>query len=167
MDLNNNSCTISRVPNPKIEQLYINTCSASNLDLSLCPNLQILNAFQCGITSLSTLISVNITQLALHQNAILSVDLSSYTLLETLFLQAQSVSFTDIDVSNNPLLLDLRIFNNDINAAVNSQVLIDLDTHGLNNGYFRSSIFGGGSLTTAGATAKANLQAKGWTIVGI
>jgi len=35
------------------------------------------------------------------------------------------------------------------------------------NGYIESSIFGGGTLTAAGLTAKTNLQSKGWTIVGL
>jgi hypothetical protein len=64
-------------------------------------------------------------------------------------------------------LSDLRCYNNQLDNLVNSQILIDLDSHGLSNGYLRSSIFGGGSLTTAGQTAKANLLSKGWTIVGI
>jgi hypothetical protein len=54
-----------------------------------------------------------------------------------------------------------------LNAAVNSQILIDLDAHGLSNGNLNSSIFGGGTLTAAGQTAKTNLLSKGWTIVGI
>jgi hypothetical protein len=54
-----------------------------------------------------------------------------------------------------------------LNSAINSQLLVDLDGHGLSNGYFQSSIFGGGSLTAAGQTAKTNLQAKGWTVIGI
>jgi hypothetical protein len=64
-------------------------------------------------------------------------------------------------------MLTLKCQLNQLDNIVNSQILIDLDGHGLSNGYFRSSIFGGGVLTTAGTTAKNNLLAKGWTIVGL
>jgi hypothetical protein len=50
---------------------------------------------------------------------------------------------------------------------MNCKILEDLDSHGLSNGYFQSTIFGGGTLTIAGITAKSNLLAKGWTIVGV
>jgi hypothetical protein len=54
-----------------------------------------------------------------------------------------------------------------LNSTMNSQLLVDLDNNAVLNGYFQSSIFGGGSLTAAGQTAKTNLQAKGWTVIGI
>jgi len=56
---------------------------------------------------------------------------------------------------------------NQITNTINSQILVDLDNNGNSNGFFQSSITGGGSLTTAGSAAKTSLQAKGWNIVGI
>jgi hypothetical protein len=60
-----------------------------------------------------------------------------------------------------------NIFLNSFNNLEVSQMLIDLDGHGQIDGYFRTEITGGGSLTTAGQTAKSNLLSKGWTIIGI
>tara|TARA_R110000822_G_C15073479_1_gene468873 strand:- start:8 stop:229 length:222 start_codon:yes stop_codon:yes gene_type:complete len=72
-----------------------------------------------------------------------------------------------LSVSTIANIIVFRCQNNQLNAAVNSQLLIDLDGHGLSNGYFQSTIFGGGTLTTAGLAAKASLLLKGWTIVGL
>jgi hypothetical protein len=74
---------------------------------------------------------------------------------------------TNLDISQNVNLVNLICYANQLDNLVNSQILIDLDANGLSNGYLNSTIFGGGSLTAAGQTAKANLQAKGWSILGI
>ena len=100
-----------------------------------------------------------------NNNLIEVLDLTNCTLLETAAIQRNNIS--TIDISNCTSLDFLRCDNNELDANVNSQILIDLDGHGLSNGFLRSSIFGGGSLTAAGQTAKLNLLSKGWTIIGI
>ncbi len=101
----------------------------------------------------------------MFDNKLTTVDLSDLTLLIKASIHLNQL--TSLDISSNPDIDFLQSQSNELDAAVNSQILIDLDTHNLSNGFFTSSIFGGGTLTTAGTTAKANLQAKGWTIVGI
>jgi hypothetical protein len=148
-----------------VERLEFYTNNISEVDLSNSSNLDILIGFQNNLTNIDLSNNTLLTELTLFSNSITSIDLSNNTLL--INCKVQSNDLTDIDLSNNTLLTDVRIHNNELDAATNSQVLIDLDSHGQNNGYLQSTIFGGGSLTSAGQTAKSNLLSKGWTIVGI
>lgn len=148
-----------------VERLEFYTNNISEVDLSNSSNLDILIGFQNSLTNIDLSSNTLLTELILYSNSITSIDLSNNTLLTNCRLQSNDL--TDIDLSNNTLLTDVRIHNNELDAATNSQVLIDLDSHGLSNGYLQSTIFGGGSLTAAGQTAKTNLLSKGWTIVGI
>ena len=93
------------------------------------------------------------------------MDLDNNSNLKIVRLQNNNIS--NLNILNNTLLTYLSCDNNQLDAAVNSQLLVDLDSHNLSNGYFRSSIYAGGTLTAAGTTAKNALLAKGWTIVGL
>lgn len=148
-----------------VERLEFYANNISEVDLSNSSNLDILIGFQNNLTNIDLSNNTLLTQLTLFSNSITSIDLSNNTLLT--ICKIQSNELINIDLSNNTLLTEVRIHNNELDAATNSQVLIDLDSHGLSNGYLQSSIFGGGSLTAAGQTAKANLLTKGWTIVGL
>jgi hypothetical protein len=131
----------------ELKDLFVNALDISSLDFTNNTKLEILNAFQSSISgdfADLNITSVLITQLHLHQNSI-----------------------TDFNASSYPLLNDVQFQGNELTAATNSQILIDLDTNNLSNGYYRSTKYGGGSLTSAGTTAKSNLQGKGWTIVGV
>ena len=107
----------------------------------------------------------SLTILRCQFNQISTLDISQLTYLTTLRCFNNEISV--LDVSQLVNLNQLSCQNNQLDAAQNSQILIDLDANGLSNGYFQSSIFGGGTLTAAGQTAKTNLLSKGWTIVGI
>jgi len=108
---------------------------------------------------------VNLALLRCQSNQISTLDVSQ--LVNLTLLNCGNNQLTALDVSLNINLNQLVCNNNQLDAATNSQILIDLDANGLSNGYLQSSIFGGGTLTAAGQTAKTNLLSKGWTIVGI
>ena len=162
----NSITTVDVTNNPLLERLFVGNTNVSSIDLS---NNPLLINFGAGNANLSTLDLSNnplLTELRIWGNNLSTIDLSNNPLVETLELFANT-NITNIDLSNNTLLTYVRTQSTKSDELVNSQMLIDLDGHGLSNGYFQSSIFGGGSLTTAGTTAKTNLQGKGWTIVGI
>ena len=104
------------------------------------------------LTALDLSQSISFTDLRCFDNQITTLDISQCVNLDI----SQCVNFDN-----------LRCQDNELDAAQNSQILIDLDSHGLSNGCLQSSIFGGGSLTAAGQTAKTNLLSKGWTIIGL
>jgi hypothetical protein len=104
----------------------------------------------------------NLEEVIIYQSNIAILDLTENPLVNKIF--AYNTELSDLDISNNPLIIDLRLHNCNVNAANNSELLIQLDAFALSNGFFRSTISGGGSLTTAGQTAKTNLLGKGWTI---
>jgi hypothetical protein len=146
IDFNANSCVVTKIAITGLQNAFFNFCDCSNLDLSSCINLTRLNAVNASVTDavVNTINTIYLESVELNSNSLTTFDASSY-----------------------PLLNSLTIHNNQLDNLVNSQILIDLDTNGLSDGYFRSSIFGGGSLTAAGQTAKSSLLSKGWTIVGI
>lgn len=148
-----------------LERVYMLNVPVGNVDFTYKTKLIEVNFQNTNATSadLSNCVLLEILNYAV--NSLTSIDLDNLVLLYEIKLQGNSL--TDLSIVNNPLLLDLRCQNNQLDANVNSQILIDLDSHGLSNGYLQSTIFGGGSLTAAGQTAKTNLLSKGWTIVGI
>lgn len=162
----NNSISVLDVSN--LVNLNVLRCENNSINILDVSSLTNLTTLSCGDNSISILdVSnlVNATVITCGYNSISVLDVSNLTNLTTFYCFNNSISV--LDVSNLVNITDLRCQNNQIDAATNSQILIDLDNSGLSNGYFRSSIFGGGSLTTAGQTAKLNLLSKGWTIVGI
>ena len=165
--LNNLSLNILDITgNYNLSRISIRTSQFNSIDLSNNTLLSMCLIYFGDLTSIDLSNNILLTTIYLNNNDLTSIDLSNNILLTELRIN-NNYLITNIDLSNNQLLIDVRTHNNQLSNFVNSQLLIDLDAHGLSNGYFQSSIFGGGSLTTAGATAKANLQAKGWTIVGI
>jgi hypothetical protein len=163
---NNNVDTINVTQNFKLGLLFFSNTLVDSIDSS---NNPLLTSLGCGGAELNSIDLSNnplLVELRLWGNNLSSIDLSNNPLIETLELFANT-NITNIDISNNPLITYIRTQSTKCNEIVNSQILIDLDGHGQINGYFQSSIFGGGSLTAAGLTAKNNLQAKGWTIVGV
>lgn len=137
----------------------------TNLDVSNNVNLVDLRCYNNQLTNLNVSANVDLTILHFADNQITTVDISTNVNLSVLYCYNNQI--TNLDISTNVNLVNLRCYNNKLDNLVNSQILIDLDGHGKSNGYFQSTIFGGGTLTAAGLTAKSNLQAKGWTIVGL
>jgi len=139
--------------------------SISTLDVSNLTSLTFLNCANNSINVLNVTNLTSLTFLACSTNSISILNVTNLTSLTLLICNSNSIS--TLDVSNLTSLISLSCHSNQISNTTNSQILVDLDNNGKNNGYFRSSIFGDGSLTTAGAAAKTNLQGKGWTIVGL
>jgi len=171
-----NTFQVSSIENVKSEAEYdavtsidLNTQSLTtdftNTLLNKFDNLSTLYCLdnQISILDVSQLTSLTILRCQLNQ--ISTLDVSQLTSLTTLRCFNNQISV--LDVSQLVNLIQLSCQNNQLDAAANSQILIDLDANGLSNGYLQSSIFGGGTLTAAGQTAKTNLLSKGWTIVGI
>ena len=171
-----NTFQVSSIENVKSEAEYnavtsidLNTQSLTtdftNTLLNKFDNLSTLYCLDNQISILDVSQLTSLTILRCQFNQISTLDISQLTYLTTLRCFNNEISV--LDVSQLVNLNQLSCQNNQLDAAQNSQILIDLDANGLSNGYFQSSIFGGGSLTAAGQTAKTNLLSKGWTIVGI
>jgi hypothetical protein len=166
LNIRNNSITSVDISTCLVLDFF--SCQHNDLTSIDVTNNTLLTEFQAwsnDLTSIDVTNNTLLTLLYLFNNSLTTIDVSNNTLLDALYLFNNDL--TDLDISNNTLLTNLRCHTNELDNLVNSQILIDLDSHGLSNGYLQSTIFGGGSLTTAGTTAKINLQGKGWTIVGI
>jgi hypothetical protein len=170
IDLNGKSLTtnfsnvlLSKFVN--INRLLIDNNQLTLLDVTHCPSLTYFLCFTNLLTLLDVTNCPSLTYLRCSTNLLTLLDVTNCPSLT--YLNSFGNQLTLLDVSNCPSLTTLICFSNQLGNLVNSQILIDLDSHGLSNGYFRSSIFGGGTLTAEGITAKSNLQGKGWTIVGL
>jgi Leucine-rich repeat (LRR) protein len=160
--------SISTLDVSNLTSLTLLACANNSiniLDVSSLTSLTFLNCARNSISILDVSSLTSLTSLSCHTNSISTLDVTNLTSLITLICFSNSVSTLDLSNSTSLTYLDCRL--NQITNTTNSQILVDLDNNGNSNGYFQSSIFGGGSLTTAGAAAKAALQSKGWNIVGL
>jgi hypothetical protein len=147
--------------------LFLNDCDITSINTTSLSKIKSLSLFRNrNLVNLDTLSLSDLEFLHIGATKVININVSNNSELNSLDC-SNIVTLIDLDISNNTKMLTLKCQLNQLDNIVNSQILIDLDTHGLSSGYFRSSISGGGTLTTAGTTAKANLQGKGWTIVGI
>lgn len=189
IDLRCNNNQISVLDVSQLVDLRVLICDNNQISILDASQLSDLRTFFCQLNQLTALDvsqSSSLTSFWCFNNQLTTLNVSNTSSLLILYCQSnqltaldvsQSTSLTDLrcfdnqitalDVSQCVNLDDLRCYNNELDAAQNSQILIDLDTNGLSNGYLQSSIYGGGTLTAAGQTAKSNLLSKGWTIVGI
>jgi hypothetical protein len=91
------------------------------------------------------------------------INIAQNPLLE--ILVAYSNSFTSVDISNNPLLTDVQLDVNQLTVSAVNNILIQLDNNGLLNGNCAlHNQTPAAPPSGAGATAKANLIGKGWTV---
>jgi hypothetical protein len=147
--------------------LFLNDCDITSINTTSLSKIKSLSLFRNrNLVNLDTLSLSDLEFLHIGATKVININVSNNSELNSLDC-SNIVTLIDLDISNNTKMLTLKCQLNQLDNIVNSQILIDLDGHGLSNGYFRSSIFGGGVLTTAGTTAKNNLLAKGWTIVGL
>ena len=163
----NNFTSLNTTNLAKVADLRVhNNTSLQNINCLNLVDLSIFFAYNCAFTDIDLTNSTKLTSLDLTNNSLTNLVLPSST-TNLRILRINGNSLTTLNVLPHPALNNLRINDNQFDNLVNSQILIDLDTNGQSNGVLVSSIFGGGSLTAAGQTAKANLQAKGWNIIGI
>ena len=146
-------------------ELHCANNQISVLDVSQLVNLRYLDCSNNDISILDVTNLVNLDFLFCQDNNITVLNTTNLVNVNAVYCYNNNI--TTLDASGLISCTNLRCYNNQLDAATNSQILIDLDTNGLSNGYFQSTIFGGGTLTAAGQTAKANLQAKGWNIIGV
>ena len=161
----NNVSVVDVTNNGVLTTFHCHSNLIQDLDVTHNPVLVDLKCDRNLLTDLNLSYNPLLVKLILYTNQLTNLDISYNPLLNYIICAGNQL--VNLDISNNPLLNYINSYGNQLSNIVNSQMLIVLDNHGLSNGYFNSSIFGGGSLTAAGATAKANLQAKGWTIVGV
>ena len=133
--------------------------------LSRFTNLLIIGLNFNNVTVLDIANSISLQKVFARFNDIDVFDATNLINLNLLDLRANNLSALNTTNLSNLVFLNVR--SNQLSNIVNSQILVDLDSHGQIDGYFDSSIFGGGTLTEEGLTAKASLLAKGWEIVGI
>jgi len=131
--------------------------------------LTLLRYIRCGRVELTSLdISTNtaLTNLGCKNNQLTSLDISANTALT--YLECDGNQLTSLDISTNTALTYLSCNGNQLTVASVNEILIDLDTHGLPDGYLDLSDLSGGTNaapTGAGATAVSNLTDKGWSVM--
>jgi hypothetical protein len=165
LGLNFCSLVSINIDNPNLlEEVYMLDVPIGNIDftqkikLRIC-NFQNTNATNADLSNCTLLEEVNYAGNDLEY---INID----NLLNLSFLKLQGNLLSDLNISNNELLIELRVHSNLLNNLANSQLLIDLDSHGKTNGYFQSSIFGGGTLTPEAIDSIDNLTMnKDWTVI--
>ena len=151
--------------------------------------LDMLSDYPTGglITNIDLSNATALTTLDMRYNQLTTLDLSQNTALTSLIIRgndqfpdqalntsantqltifrADDTGINSVDLSNNPLLTDVRLYGSRLTSAVLDQMLIDLDNHGLSNGNLQiRDQQTGQSITFNSLIAYNNLIAKGWTI---
>ena len=127
--------------------------------------LTLLRFIRCGRVELTSLdISTNtaLTNLGCKNNQLTSLDISANTALT--YLECDGNQLTSLDISTNTALTNLSCNGNQLTVASVNSILIDLDTHGLPDGYLDLSGGGNAAPTGEGETAVFNLTDKGWSV---
>ncbi|MDE5424038.1 hypothetical protein L3073_17620 [Ancylomarina sp. DW003] len=128
--------------NPLMTYINVNYSTAlTSLNITGCTEVSKLRLWNCNLSSL------NLSQLA-----------------KLTYLEIAGNNITTLDITNNPLLNHLNARSNGFTEATMNSIMTTLDDNGLSNGgvWFLS---GNAALTGAGLTSKANLIAKGWTVM--
>ena len=127
--------------------------------------------------------ATELTQFRGDRNTITTIDLSSQTKAQTIYVYNNNLSSLDVsnnvavlalrlqfntisalDISNNPLLTNLYADNNTLTSAELDAIVNQLDAFGLSNGVLQIANNNGG-LTSASLVAYNSLvDDKGWTI---
>lgn len=138
----------------------------SNAFLSDAANCISLNTYGGSNSGGNTVFALNqcpsLTSLSLYDNSTsTSLDISTNTLLTTLYCPGNNL--TSLDVSTNTLLTTLYC---GANALVDvDSIFIALDGFGLSGGTINCSGGTNAAPTGASTAARANLLARGWTLI--
>ncbi len=186
LDCNTNQLSsLNTSSNTELTSLFCTVNNISNLDVS---SNTVLTTLRCGDNNISNLdLSSNtvLTTLRCGDNNISNLDLSSNTLLTTLTCEYNQIALlstlnntllntvwcynnnlSSLDLSTNTLLINVRCQDNNLAISSVNDILTVLDSHGLSNGtLIISNQSPSAPPSGAGLTAKANLIAKGWTVV--
>jgi hypothetical protein len=168
---------------PSLQYLYCSSISSSNVDLSNCKNLRLLQAYNdtfstldvnpcsssliyldCSINSNLTTLNVSncntLQYISCHQNSLSSLIISGSSLNG---LICSTNNLTVLDIGNCPSIISMSCGYNLLSSSVVNQILVDLDSFGLTNGNLNMS--GSNQVPTSGGiTARTNLVNKGWLV---
>lgn len=124
---------------------------------------ELVDAYSQDVTVANFAAPYYIQTLELFNNALGSLTLTLLSSLITAILYDNTLMVLGT-IPANVNYLDVRI--NNLNVAAINQLLQDLDTNGLSNGYVNTSNQTPVAAPTgAGITAKNNLITKGWTVI--
>lgn len=160
---NNNISTLDVASLTSLVTLECPDNSISVLDVA---NLTGLVTLRCGNNNISVLnitSLINIDRLNCKFNNISVLDISNLTVVQGIDCQSNNISI--LDTSSATILGYLDVSNNNLPSGQIDQILIDLDSHGILDGFL---MYTGnpGAPTLASLTAYNNLISKGWTITG-
>jgi len=168
-----------------LETLYCGGNSFSSIDISSnsslitfsCDSTSSLTSVNLGSSSVETIAlnnnnnltsvdissSSSVTSIACANSGLTSANVASSTVTAITFVNN---SLTSLDVSSCTALDELFVTSNNLSSSAVNTILIDLDNNGLSNGNVQLNGQSPSAPPTGGGiTAKANLQAKGWTVV--
>lgn len=150
---------------------YQNTSLSSITGLSSLTDLVTFNVYNCSIPSINLTSNVNLETVVVGGTSLTSINLTSCTKLK-LIDATNSISITTLNLpSTVPSLRTVRIGGLSLTQSEINSILVKLDANGLTGGTFNSADTGSpGSGTNdvpsgSGLTAKANLIAKGWSVI--
>ncbi len=137
---------------------------ASFTGLSSFTGITSLNFSNNQITSIDVTALAALTLLTLFNNNLTTIDVTQNANLVGLVVESNDIN-TAIDLSNNPLIGAVNAKQNNLSVAMINTILIDIDSFGTNNGLISLELQTPAAAPTgAGATAKTNLQGRGWTV---
>ena len=138
----------------------------SSVDVTSAAALTLLNTRYNPLASLDVSSNRAMATLILRGNRQLNNQaLNTSNNSKLTYLQIDGTGINSVDLANNVLLKDVRLYDARLTSMILDKVLIDLDNHGLSNGNLRiAGQTTGQSITSASFTAYNNLKAKGWTI---
>jgi hypothetical protein len=116
------------------------------------PNLKFLNVQGC----------TSLTNTELYSCAFETLDFSGCTNLYS--IQAGTNPMTSLIIDDCPSITNLNVGNCDLSSSSVNYILQTLDANGLTGGFVLLSGGTNGAPSGAGATAKTNLQGKGWFV---
>ncbi len=136
-----------------------------NIIVDVPANVTRINNDSDNITSVSGLNNMPaLNYLQININNLSALDVSGNPAMATVV--AFSNSLTAFDISSNPNIITLNLFGSQLPVSDINNILINLDSFGLLNGFVRlDGQTPAAPPSGAGAVAKTSLQGKGWTVI--
>jgi hypothetical protein len=149
-------------PSGSITHVDLSDDNLTALDLVGLTDLTTLNVNVNQLTLLDVGECIGLTTLNCSDNQLPVLGVRNNTALTTLNCELNNL--TTLDIGDNAALTTLLCGSNRLTEAAVNQILQDLDAAGLTDG---TVDIGGSNAapTGAGLTARANLEAKGWTFL--
>lgn len=166
---------------------FPNVLTITSIDLSSAKELGSLQLVNDPISSIDLSNNLYLNFLTLYGlSNITSIDLTNNILLTSLIIEYMEITTLDLSFNSDLIIYTIRnnssltsiilsplnattlnINNNNLSATVIDNIINQLDTNGVSNGFLNYSNQQGGQVpTSASYTAYNNLITKGWTITG-